>query len=146
MPFLKKPLQITAGHLARTESIRESLDSSLTMFLNTPKGGFIPDQEFGFVFTGLRFELFDEHSGTVYDSQGGYDPVYRKKISGTSKNLQTFASDFNEFVRENEPRLGNVSTVMTYIREQRQILLVVRGVIVPTGEPYEFRTMINVWN
>ncbi len=146
MPFLKKPLQITAGAFARTDSLRESLDNFLTMYLNTPKGNFIPDPEYGFVFTGLRFELFDEHSGTVYDSKGGNDPIYDKKISGTSRNLQTFAADFNEYVRNNESRLGSVSTVMTYIREQRQILLVVRGVMIQTDEPYEYRTLINVWN
>jgi len=146
MPFLKKPLQIASGALVRTDSLRESLDNFLTMYLNTPKGNFIPDPEYGFVFTGLRFELFDERSGTVYDSKRGNDPIYDKKISGTSKNLQTFAADFNEYVRTNEPRLVNVSTVMTYIREQRQILLVVRGMVVQTGEPYEYRTLVNVWN
>ena len=68
------------------------------------------------------------------------------RFSGSSKNLQTFASELNEAVKRYEPRLSRTAAVMTYLREKRQILVAIRGVIVQTGEPYEYRTVIKVWN
>lgn len=140
------PLRIDRGRLNRTENLKQAIEQSLNLLLHTATSSFVADPQYGFVFTGLRFEIFNEHEGTVYSDSKEHDPIYQKKISGSSKNLQTFASELNEAVKRYEPRLSRTAAVMTYLREKRQILVAIRGVIVQTGEPYEYRTVIKVWN
>ena len=140
------PLRIDRDRLKRTENLKQAIEQSLNLLLHTATSSFVADPQYGFVFTGLRFEIFNEHEGTVYSDSKEHDPIYQKKISGSSKNLQTFASELNEAVKRYEPRLSHTAAVMTYIRERRQILVAIRGVIVQTGEPYEYRTVIKVWN
>ena len=45
-----------------------------------------------------------------------------------------------------ERRLEEVSVSMTYIREERQIYITVKGVIVSTKENYVYKQTIRVWN
>ena len=140
------PLRIDRGRLNRTDNLKQAIEQSLDLLLHTATGSFVADPQYGFVFTGLRFEIFNEHEGTVYSDPSERDPIYQKKISGSSKNLQTFAAELNEAIKRYEPRLSRTAAVMTYLREQRQILVAIRGVIVQTGKPYEYRTVIKVWN
>lgn len=150
MKFFTTPLQLTDGKLMRASALKESIDTSLTLLLNTPLGSYVCDPNYGFAFTGLRFENFDENSGTVFtpaNMERGEDrSVYEKKISGSSKNLQTFAADLNSAVKKYEPRLKDTTCVMTYIRDSRQIVITVRGTIVMTDAPYLYKRIIKVWN
>ena len=145
MTYLSTPLSISNGRIAKTDDIRQSLNYSIEMILNTPTGCLAPDPDYGFVFTGLKFELFEENNGTIHTDAGDNTPLYRKKISGSSKNIQTFASELNEAIRQYEPRLRETAAVMTYIREKKEIMVAVRGTIISTLEPYEYRTTIKVW-
>lgn len=150
MKFLKTPLQLGKGELLRTTSLKESIDISLTILLNTPLGSDICDPNYGFAFTGLKFENFDENSGTVFTPpkmERGEDlSIYEKKISGSSKNLQTFAADLNTAIKRYEPRLKETTCVMTYIREVRQIIVTIRGTVIMTDDPYVYKRIIKVWN
>jgi len=148
MPFLKTPLAVGGGRLSYVDSEKESIDGFLRLFLNTSKWSVASDPEFGFEFVGLKFEIFDENSGTVFDSarDGINDSLYKKKISGSSKNLDTFASDLNNAIKIYEPRLKDVVTNMTYIRENRIIIIGVKGFMVKTGKPYEYTSILNVWS
>ena len=145
MPHLLTPLRINKGALNHTDDIKESLNLSIELLLNTPLGCVPSDPEFGFVFTGLKFEIFEENNGTIHTESNDLTPIYKKKVSGSSKNIQTFASELNETIRQYEPRLRDTATVMTYIREKKEILVAVRGVILATLESYEYRTSIKVW-
>ena len=145
MTHLLTPLSVKKGAIDHTDDIRESLNLSIELLLNTPLGGVATDPEFGFVFTGLKFEIFEENNGTIHTELKDTSPIYKKKISGSSKNIQTFSSELNEAIHQYEPRLRDTATVMTYIREKKEILVAVRGVILTTQEPYEYRTTIKVW-
>ena len=145
MPHLLTPLRINKGALNHTDDIKESLNLSIELLLNTPLGCVPSDPEFGFVFTGLKFEIFEENNGTIHTESNGLAPIYKKKVSGSSKNIQAFASELNETIRQYEPRLRDTATVMTYIREKKEILVAVRSLILATLEPYEYRTSIKVW-
>lgn len=150
MKFLKTPLQLGKGELSKGSSLRESIDAALTMLLNTPLGSYICDPDYGFAFTMLRFENFDENTGTVFtppikERDEDYS-IYEKKISGTSKNLQTFAADLNTAIKQYEPRLKDTTCVMTYMREVKQIIVTIRGTIAMTDEEYLYKRIINVWN
>ena len=109
------------------------------------------DPQFGFVFNNLRFEMFNENEGVVFDSgdtdsmsniQGAYD----KKISGSSKSINTFAAELKTAITKYEERLEKISVSMTYIREDRLIYITVKGFIVSTKEEYVYDQIIKVWN
>lgn len=148
MGYLKIPLEISKGRVDTIADEKESIDKYLAMFLNTSKWSVAADPEYGFEFVGLRFEIFDENSGTVYnsDTDSGRNPLYKKKISGSSKNMDTFASDLNSALREYEPRLRDLTTNMTYIRESKVIIIFIRGTMVKTGKPYEYTNILKVWS
>ena len=145
MTSLKLPLEISKGRLSCARDIKASLDKALGMFLNTPKGSLAMDREYGFHFMGLRFEILDETTGTVYNSSPEEDSVYRKKISGSSKNLNTFAAELSRSLSEYEPRLEDISVTMAYSRAEHVIYLSIQANIKQTGEPYEYKTQISVW-
>ena len=143
MPFLSIPLQVKKKGFAREKSLKKSLDESLYMLLTTPRYNNMSDPEYGFIFNNMRFEIFDEHEGVIYNSgdtiyDRGIKDVYNKKISGSSKNMNTFASEL-------EKRLSDVAVTMTYIREERLIYVTIKGVIIQTKEDYVFTSTLRVW-
>jgi hypothetical protein len=145
------PLQLTPKGLQYEDNLKRSIDTNLFLIITTERFGTPADPQFGFVFNNLRFEMFNENEGVVFDSgdtetmsniQGAYD----KKISGSSKSVNTFAAELKAAVSKYEDRLENISVSMTYIREERQIYITVKGVIVSTKEDYIYDQIIKVWN
>jgi predicted component of type VI protein secretion system len=67
------------------------------------------------------------------------------KISGSSKNMNTFAAELKELIKQYEKRLDDVSATMTYIREERKIYITIKGVIISSKEDYVFTTVLRVW-
>jgi predicted component of type VI protein secretion system len=74
--------------------------------------------------------------------QGAYD----KKISGSSKSINTFAAELKTAITKYEDRLEKITVSMTYIREERLIYITVKGVIISTKEDYIYDQVIKVWN
>lgn len=145
------PLNIGEGGLRRTNDIKESVDSFISLLLNTPCNSCVSDPRFGFIFNNLRFEIFNENEGVVYNSDlsntgDSLQDLYAKKISGSSKNLNTFAAELQSAVILYEKRLSNVSVTMTYIREEKNIYVTVKGIIIDTQTDYLYTTNIRVWN
>jgi predicted component of type VI protein secretion system len=150
MAYISIPLEVKKTGLAREEKIKKSIDESLNMLLSTPRYNSIGDPEYGFVFNNMRFEIFDEHEGVIYNSgdtlyESGMHDVYTKKISGSSKNMNTFAAELKEVVKTYEKRLGDVAVTMTYIREERLIYITIKGIILSTKEDYVFSNTLRVW-
>lgn len=144
---LKSPLNIVRGLLERTDDVQSSIDLSLDMLLNTPVGSVPLAPDYGFVFCNLRFQNIDESQGTIYDDDTEEETMlYKLKLSGSSKNLQTFAAELNETIKKYEQRLSDTSTVMTYVRQSRVIIVAIRGTITKTNTPYEYRTTIKIWS
>ena len=150
MAFLSIPLEVKKKGFAREKSLKKSLDESLYMLLTTPRYNNMSDPEYGFVFNNMRFEIFDEHEGVIYNSgdtiyDRGVKDIYNKKISGSSKNMNTFAAELKEVVKNYEKRLNEVAVTMTYIREERLIYVTIKGVIIQTKEDYVFTSTLRVW-
>ena len=127
MAYLSIPLKVVKTGLARENNIK-----------------------YGFVFNNMRFEIFDEHEGVIYNSgdtlyENGLRDLYSKKISGSSKNMNTFAAELKEAVKDYEKRLDDVAVTMTYIREERLVYITVKGVIVATKEGYLYKSTLRVW-
>ena len=139
------PLNIRKGRLGN-ENRKDSIDSHIELLLSTPEGGCISDPEFGFVFNNLRFEIFDENEGVVLNSDSDRSALYEKKISGTSRNVNTCAVELKRQIEKYEQRLSEVQVTMAYIREHRKIYITVRGIISETRAEYQYQTSLNVWN
>lgn len=151
MRSISIPLNITAKGLEYIEDRKKAIDQSLALLLSTSCFSSVADPRYGFIFNNMRFEIFDENDGVIYNSSEstsifeGLEGMYEKKITGSSRNINTFASDLKEAVMRYEPRLENPSVTMTYVREERRILVSIKGNIVDTKTKYEYRTQINVW-
>ena len=136
--------------LLREDKEKKSIDEAISLLLSTHQFSTPADPEYGFVFINLRFEIFNESEGVVFNSGDdtdvhGLTGLYDKKISGSSKNMNTFAAELKESLTVYEKRLENISVAMTYIRENRLIYVTVKATIVSTQEPYTYTTPINVW-
>lgn len=152
MGDLSLPLTIKDGRFVRHKNLKEAIDESISLVIFTPLFSNPIDPRFGFVLSNLRFEQIDEKEGVVLDV-GVEDitplldtSIYKKKISGNSRNFNTFASELKSAIARVENRLGELKVSMTYIREERVIHIVVTGIIVETGEDYQFQKRIKVWN
>ena len=151
MTNISIPLLLTPKGLQREDGLKRSIDANLYLIITTERFSTPADPQFGFVFNNLRFEMFNENEGVVFDSgdtesmsnlQGAYD----KKISGSSKSVNTFAAELKASITKSEERLEKISVSMTYIREERQIYITVKGIIVSTKEDYIYDQIIRVWN
>ena len=69
MDNLVSPLEIITGSISRTDNLKESIDSFLEILLTSACGDCCIDPEFGFIFNNMRFEIFNEREGTIYNSQ-----------------------------------------------------------------------------
>lgn len=141
MMSLTIPLAVTGNGLQRCDNIKESITDYLKLLIFTGMGDCPSDSEFGFLFNNLRFENFDENNGVVLGQTGRYG----KKISGTSRTINTFASELCDLVKKYEHRLSGVNVSMSYIRAERLIYVTIKGTVIETGEDYSFDTTIKVW-
>ena len=141
MISLSLPLSVCQDGLKRNSNIRESITAFLKLLIFTELGECPSDKDFGFLFNNLKFENFDENNGVVLGEAGRFG----KKISGTSRTLNTFASELCDLVKKYEHRLSDVTVSMSYIRAERLIYVTIKGIIIKTGEDYNFGTTIKVW-
>ena len=141
MVSLQLPLDIGKEGLVRDTDPKTAISSFLRLLITSPYGSYAADEEFGFVFNNLRLENFNELNGVVSGRTG----VLGKKISGTSRNLNTFAAELQDRINRYETRLCDVSVSMTYSRVDKIIYVVVKGTIKESKEPYQYKTTIKVW-
>jgi len=144
------PLYITKNGLQQAATLKESIDSFLALLLSTTCGESCIDPHFGFVFNNMRFEIFNEQQGVVYNSapedKTQDESLYSKKISGNSRNLNTFAAELKETVERYEQRLEDVNATMSYVRNERRIYVTITGIIAETKEKYSYETTLKIWN
>lgn len=150
MDSLVSPLEVLMGGISRTDNEKESIDSFLEILLTSACGDCCIDPEFGFIFNNMRFEIFNEREGTIFNSSSiedsGDNQLYLKKISGNSKNINTFATDLKEVIMKYEHRLTDVAATMSYVRDERKIYITVTGVIIDTQEKYKYDTTLKIWS
>ena len=150
MDNLLTPLDLTKRGLMRANKTKEAIDAFLNLLLGSTCGECPIDSQFGFVFNNMRFEIFNEHEGVIYNSlptdEDAVNDLYNKKISGNSKNFNTFATELKAAIIKYEPRLENVTATMSYIREERKVYITVTGIIAETKEKYQYDTILNIWN
>lgn len=144
------PLNITSKGIETIDDEKKAIDQSIALLLATACYSTPADPEYGFIFNNMRFEIFDENEGVIYNSSGSTEifegPVglYDKKISGSSKNINTFASELKDAIVKYEHRVENLTVMMSYIRQERRIAISIKGNIVGTEKKYEYQTYITV--
>lgn len=150
MVSLIAPIGITKDGLRRAASVKESIDSFLNMLLNTTCGECPIDPQLGFVFNNMRFEIFNEREGVIHnslpDNSEADDELYTKKISGNSRNLNTFAIELKAAIEQYEHRLEEVTATMSYVRNERRVYVTVTGIIANTNENYQYETILKIWS
>jgi hypothetical protein len=150
MKSVVSPLEIIMGSISRTNNQKESIDAFLEILLTSACGDCCIDPEFGFIFNNMRFEIFNEREGTIFNStltdDSTDDPLYSKKVSGNSKNINTFATDLKKVIMKYEQRLSDVAATMSYVRDERKIYITVTGIIVDTQEKYKYDTTLKIWS
>ncbi|WP_455621410.1 hypothetical protein [Parabacteroides sp.] len=129
-----------------------SINSFIDLIIATPKGTFVCDPNFGFTFSNLRFEIFNEleerinsSSRSAYETNDDAES-YEKKVSGSSKNSNTFAKDLQNAIERYEPRLSNVEVVMSYVKVEKLVKIHIKANLLPKGEEYAYETSIGAWN
>jgi predicted component of type VI protein secretion system len=148
---IRIPLVVENGRFSLTGNLKESIDLFLELLLNTPRHSCPSDPSFGFVFRNLRFEIFNEDEGVVYNSDRtefteNDSALYEKKLSGSSRNINTFAAELKDAIVSYERRLSNVNVAMTYMREERRIYIAIKGVVTAMQQEYMYSTSIKIWN
>lgn len=136
MSCIAIPLTVQQGQIQRTEALSEAITGYLSLLVGTTRYLTAADPHFGFVFNNLKFENVNENEGVVYN----------KKLSGSSKNLNTFAAELQQTISLYEKRLQDVKVSMTYVREEKQIYTTVDAMISETQQPYQYTTTIKVWH
>ena len=139
------PLKINSGVLATYTDVQESIDAHVELLLTTPVGSCVSDPNFGFILNNLRFEIFNENEGVVLNADEDPSELYEKKVSGSSRNVNTFAIELKQLIEHYEPRLEDVLVTMSYVREHRKIYITIKGVIIETQTNYQYQTSIIIW-
>ena len=142
----RMPLQVNVGAFATYTDVQDSIDAHIELLLTTPVGSCISDPDFGFILNNLRFEIFNENEGVVFNAEEDHSPLYDKKVSGSSRNINTFAIELKQLIEHYEPRLEDVLVTMSYVREHRKIYITIKGVITYTQTNYNYQTTMRVWN
>lgn len=134
-------MDVAGSGLARQDEEKKSIDSFISSLITSSVSDCIADPQFGFVFNSFAFENFNEREGRIANVEQSQD----KKISGSSRSIDTFASDLCRSVTVYEKRISDVSATMTYIVQERNIYIEIKGTLVSTGQPYVYNTTIRVW-
>lgn len=143
------PLQVSEGKLVRASQTKMAVNTFLELLLTTPCHSCVADPQFGFIFNNLKFEIFNEKEGVIYNSshnENDASEIYDKKVSGTSQSINTFAIDLKKTIEQYEKRLSNVSVTMVYLKNMKKINITVDGLLAETNEAYQYTTSINIWN
>lgn len=143
------PLQVKDGKLVQASDVKAAVDAFIELLLTTPCGSCVSDPQFGFIFNNLKFEIFNENEGVIYDSEeknGATSDLYSKKVSGTSKSINTFAIELKRAIEQYEKRLSDVSVSMAYVKKLKKIQVDVEGTLGEMNEAYRYTTSIDLWN
>ena len=142
------PLQIEKGQLAQAKNHKEAIDTFIELLLTTPCQSCVADRQFGFIFNNLKFEIFNENEGVIYNSATEEEDLelYDKKVSGSSRSVNTFAIELKKAIETYEKRLTNISVTMSYIKNLKKIQVNIEGTLRETNEAYKYTTSLNIWN
>ena len=95
------PLQIEKGQLTQAKNPKEAIDAFIELLLTTPCQSCVADRQFGFIFNNLKFEIFNENEGVIYNSATEEEDVsvtmsYIKNLKKIHVNIEGTLLETNE--------------------------------------------------
>jgi len=157
--FIRNPLYLRYPIVDLDESnLKASIDSFLGLLIASNKYDSIADEEFGFCLEDFRFETFDLEKARFHENFPVRDPsentdlrdvrdnLYMKRLTGNSKNADTFARELKNTIERYERRLKEVSVSMDFQQYGRVIHIIVTGKINnPSNAIYYNEFNVDVW-
>ena len=123
-------------------NIKDSIDAFLRFLISSNKYDSIADEELGFCLEDFRYEGFSSSNGQFLErkpisrdkSENTMlneinDPLYEKRLIGSSKRPDTFARELKICIERYERRLKDVTVNMDFQKNGRLIHVIVTGVI-----------------
>lgn len=115
------------------ESSEKSISEFIALIVDSSNGSFRPDLDFGFSLKNFRFENNDAGNR-----------INNKKIEGKSGNPNNYALDLKNTILKYEPRLLEPEVKIEFNRENKEILLLITGVL-KEGKKYEQNLKFHIW-
>lgn len=142
-----------------SNNIKESIDNFLKFLISSSKYDSIADEEFGFCLEDFRYEGFSSEMGVFLERKPVSkdkmentmlndirDPLYGKKLIGSSKRPDTFARELKLCIERYEQRLKDVTVNMDFQKNGRLIHVIVTGVIDNVSNTLYYNEFnIEVW-
>ena len=139
--------------------IKESIDTFLRFLISSSKYDSIADESLGFCLEDFRYEGFSSESGQFLERAQVSkdrtentmlneirDPLYSKRLIGSSKRPDTFACELKTCIERYERRLKDVSVNMDFQKNGGLIHVIVTGVINNVANTLYYNEFnIEVW-
>ena len=135
--------------------LKPSIDAFLDLLISSGKESFEADGDFGFSLEDYRFEIYNPEINLFTNASmknqkdiidAIEDPLDKYRISGSSINTFTFASDLKETIVQYERRLKNVEVNMEFAARGTILLVSVNGIIDDGYDtPYSYISKIRIW-
>jgi len=126
------------SRIADNENSDKSMEKAIADFIfllvSSPNGSFKPDFRFGFNLKNFRFANADSE-----------DKINHRKIEGKSDNLNNYAIDLKEAVKQFEPRLQNPEVKIEFNKKQSEVFVSVSGTVVDTKKEYKQDIKFHIW-
>jgi predicted component of type VI protein secretion system len=117
------------------ERLRKSVDDFLSLLVNTPKGSFKPQPQFGFSLTKFRFENADAE-----------DKINKEIIRGRSDNLYDYyALELKKTILQFEPRLQNPEVEIEFSKQTAKVNISIFGKLINTKEEFKKNIIFQIW-
>lgn len=158
--FIRNPLQLRYPITdLDNNNIKASIDAFLKLLISSNKYDSIADEEFGFCLENFRYEGFSSEEARFLDRNqvktdtsentmlsAIKDPLYSKKLIGSSKNADTFARELKVCIERYEKRLKDVAVNMDFQKNARIIHIIVTGIINNSANTIYYNEFnVEVW-
>jgi predicted component of type VI protein secretion system len=117
------------------EILSKSINDSLRLIVNTPKGSFKPLPHFGFSLMNHRFENVDWE-----------DRINAAVLRGRSDNIDAhYAFELKETILKFEPRLQNPEVEIEFDKKTSTVSIFISGTLKGTKEKFEKNITFQIW-
>jgi predicted component of type VI protein secretion system len=117
------------------ERLRKSVDDFLHLLVNTSKGSFKPQPQFGFSLTKFRFENADAE-----------DKINAAVIRGKSdKYSNHYAYELKESILQFEPRLQDPEVKIEFDKKISKVSISISGQLINTKEEFMKNIVFQIW-
>jgi hypothetical protein len=116
------------------KSVEKSIADFIFLLVDSPNGSFKPDFRFGFNLKNCRFENADSE-----------DRINQRKIEGKSDNLNNYAKDLKEAIKQFEPRLQNPEVKIEFNKKPSEVAVFISGIVMDTKKEYKQDIKFHIW-